>query len=343
MNLPGFPRRGTEVVTEASAALGCRDCGIRVTDVLAPLETETATARESAMPTTQGTTRVHTVEVSVEVRMSLCDHCRDRNAAAARLVDEHPSIARRLGDRWYSTLVFESVLLAVDLIDMDWQHVVEASQKALPVFVQRLRDLGNPLRWSTLLVPVIRIEANPEDPSKTRWAHVSEEARQHVRDEYATLLADVHLGPRTFVPPEGDETRTALRGCLFCGIGTVQGSRRDGEAVWGELRSAAPATLGALGRPEDAHGYLCPVCRGAATLVGPGLGATAMERAFFAYLKVAPKSLPESQEGMFGQTTVRVEGLRAWCVLPVGTRPNSTPWSHVADLEGAATRLRELS
>jgi len=319
--------------------IGCRDCGARVTDPLAPVETVRATEREFRQKRGGA---VFVDQREQEIRVSLCIRCAKRNARAEALVDEYPELSRALGDRWYAALVFEALLIIPDVLGLDEGRITRGGQKSMRLAVEHLRAVGGAVRWSALLFPTLRVDVDPSRPSRTRWAHVTENQRDRLHEAFAALLADLTDGPRQVQPPEGTEFRTALRGCLLCGVGSVLATRRHAGIAWGPLRGAEPGSLGGQRRPEMVYGYLCPVCSRAATQAGPGLGPTAMEKAFFAFLGTQPSERPARDADLFGRRTVQVEGLRAWAVLSDGTQPNESPWAHVPDLNGLADELRRL-
>lgn len=320
-------------------ALGCRDCGMRVTDPAAPLETVRALQREFR-PNPNGPIFLDHREQDID--MTLCARCLKRNERAADLVDEYPDLARSLGDRWYASQVFESLLIVPDVIGVDEKRITNSGQKSMRLAVEHLKQVGGIVRWSAYLTPTLPFGVDPYRPPRGRWAHVTEVQRDALHHAWATLLADLTDGPRPIEPPEGTEYRTALRACLLCGVGSTLATRKTAAVIWGPLRGAEPGTLGGQRRPDMIYGYLCPMCSRAAAQAGPGLGPTAMEKAFFAFLGTTPRERPADQADLFGRTTVQVEGLRAWGVLPEGTAPNMAPWAHVPDLDALADELRRL-
>ncbi|MBF4591267.1 hypothetical protein [Curtobacterium sp. VKM Ac-1395] len=337
-----FLSNGTVTDESGEAGLPCRDCGMLVSPPDGPVEVLTATERERAFPVSGGApyVRVETIQ-PFEVQVTQCARCRTRNAAAADLVDDYPSLARSLGDRWYATLAFEAMLLVPEVAGMDWRSVVKGGQKSVRTAMRHFRPLGGTARWSSAITPTIRHDAHK--PTGARWRHVSNDVIESFRKAYGEMLADLTDGPRLVGPPEGTEFRTAMRGCLLCGVGAVSAMRNQVEYVWGPLRAADSGLLGGRRRPDDLYGYLCPRCSHAVASIGPGIGPTGMEKALFAFLEVQPPVLPAGHTPKFGQTTVQLENLRAWCTLPTGTGPNVTPWAHVPDLGTLARGLREAS
>lgn len=334
-----FLTTGSTTSPDTEPGLPCRDCGALVAAGEGPIETVTATERERVLPVRSSEPVIRTEEIlPFEIQLSQCSRCRARNRAAADLVDEYPSLSRSLGDRWYATLAFEAMLLVPDVIGMDWRSIVKGGQKSVRVAMAHFRPLGGAARWSSLVTPVIRHDAT--QPTRTRWRHLSEELVDRFRDAYGEMLADLTDGPRIVPPPEGNEFRTALRGCLLCGVGTATAMRNQASFVWGPLRGADPGLLGGQRLPHDIYGYLCPTCARAVASVGPGIGPTGMEKALFAFLEIAPPELAEDKVAEFGRTTVQVSHLRAWCALPAGTPPNVTPWAHVSGLGELAEGLR---
>jgi hypothetical protein len=333
---------GTTQEPGRTPGLPCRDCGTIVRANEGPTEVVTANARELAFPMRGGQPFIRTEDIEpFEMHVTQCRRCRSRNKAAAELVDEYPSLARALGDRWYATLAFEAMLLVPDVISMDWRSITRGGQKSVRTAMHRFRGLGGAARWSAAITPTIRHDLVM--PTEARWAHVNSDLHGSFREAYGEMLADLTDGPRLVPPPEGTEFRTALRGCLLCGVGAVSAMRKQTEYVWGPLRAAAPGLLGGRRRPDDLYGYLCPTCSRAVASIGPGLGPTGMEKALFAFLEVQPPRLPAGQTDDFGRSTVQLTNLQAWCVLPAGTNPNVTPWAHVDGLGDLATDLRAAS
>lgn len=337
-----FLSKGTTSDATARPGLPCRDCGLLVPADQGPVEEAVATARDVVRLVRGRPVFVRTEDIQpFGVQMTQCSRCRVRNKAAADLVDEYPSLARSLGDRWYATLAFEAMLLVPEVIGMDWRSITRGGQKSVRLSMQHFRNLGGAARWSASITPTIRHDA--VKPTSTPWRHLDADLVESFRSAYVEMLADLTDGPRLVPPPEGTEFRTALRGCLLCGVGAVSAMRKQVAYVWGPLRAANPGLLGGRRRPDDVYGYLCPVCSRAAASIGPGIGPTGMETALFAFLEVQPPSLPEGQSGNFGQHTTQVENLQAWCVLPAGTAPNATPWAHVSGLGDLARGLRTAS
>jgi hypothetical protein len=330
-------QRGT--TPAATEALGCRDCGMRVSDPAAPLETVWSSEREILL---HGRGPLHIEPRNREVHISLCARCAKRNSRAAELVAEYPTLVRSLGDRWYAEQVFEALLLVPDAIGVDASTLTKGGQRAMRLAIEHLRPIGGTVRWSTLLTPTLRLGVDPDRPPRSRWTHVNEDQLDALYSAWASFLADLTDGPRQVEPPEGNNFRTALRGCLLCGVGTTLATRKTSAVAWGPLRGAEPGTLGGKRRPDMIYGYLCPSCSRAAAQAGPGLGPTAMEKAFFAFLGTTPRERPADDADRYGRTTVQVEGLGAWGVLPTGTAPNPTPWAHVPDLDALADELRRL-
>ncbi|MGN7190939.1 hypothetical protein [Curtobacterium sp. SAFR-003] len=324
------------------APLPCRDCGTLVAAGDGPVETVTATERERVLPVRTAAPVVRTEEIQpLQIELTQCSRCRVRNQAAAKLVDEYPSLARSLGDRWYATLAFEAMLIVPEVIGMDWRSIVKGGQKSVRAAMVHFRPLGGAARWSGLVTPIIR--HNVVVPTRARWQHLSSSLVESFRVVYGDMLADLSDGPRLVPPPEGTEFRTALRGCLLCGVGAVSAMRKQAPFVWGPLRGADPGLLGGRRGPNDVYGYLCPMCTRAVASVGPGIGATGMEQALFTFLEVAPPTLPEDKVPEFGQTTVQLPRLQAWCALGSGTTPNVTPWAHVHGLGELAEGLRRAT
>ena len=189
---------------------------------------------------------------------------------------------------------------------------------------RRMPALGALATWSARIAPTMRGGILPDSCVPSRWGHLSDIDLQPLRDEFAALLRRqvATVGPVP-IPDDG-----GLRGCLLCGVGTVEGYPHDAAELWGSIVSANPGALGGQGRPEKVRGHLCPACRPEVETVG-ALGPTAMERAFVAFLKATLRD------------DMWLRGLRAWCVLPEGTAPNLTPWLHIRDREAYRRMLND--
>lgn len=322
--------------TPAPPTLACRDCGVAVViDLFAPVETLTSMGRGLM---------IGGISRPVEIKMSVCESCRKRQSRAAAMLDAHPNVSSSLGSRSYALQMVDSALIVFDVLGMSWSSVVNASDdRQLRRLLEHMPQAGAVARWSGWFVPTIRHGVEPGQIASTRerWAHVLPEQLQILRDTYAGFLRVLTDKPGPVPPPQGDGHYEAVRGCLLCGVGTIDALSIRAREAWGPLRSAEASTLGGRGRPEAIRGYLCPTCSKATDAAGGALGANAMERALFDHLKVQVKA-HGGGPGEYGQEFPRIVGLRAWCVLSEGTAPNAKPWAHVSGLDDLVEGLRKL-
>lgn len=152
------------------------------------------------------------------------------------------------------------------------------------------------------------------------WAWVDDEHRAALRGalgRFQALRLAVGAPPTPVPPPAG-------RGCLWCGIGTVEVSAlkvaRDGESnaadsVW-EYVTISHSSLGGQSKSPQPSvpGYLCPTCKDAAQFVG-GTFRGAMERAALV------------AAGARWDSDITIDGLVAWGISGA-TEPNDFPWAH---------------
>lgn len=327
---------------ETGPVRACRDCGIGVVGPDMPIETLFAYGQERRVGSSKNAP-VTVEDRQIEIEMSVCSACRNRRARAAALMEEHPAVSRNLGSPDYANNLADASLIVLDVLGMSTSALTNWSDGQLRTMLGLLPGVGAAARWSARYAPTIRLgfesvlAASPDQ----RWLQVDAETRQAMRDAYGMLLRALTDVPHPVSPPSGDGYEVAVRGCLLCGIGTVNALSSQERDVWGPLRSAVAATLGGRGRPEPIYGYLCPTCRSATERAGGALGPTAMERAVFDHLEVDPRRLPGGP-GEWGQELPQIDGLQAWCVLPGSPAPNPAPWAHVEGLDELAEGLRKL-
>ncbi|HTL42214.1 MAG TPA: hypothetical protein VL294_12150 [Pseudolysinimonas sp.] len=304
--------------------LPCVDCGQAVMDPTRVVKL-IATAREVRLAN-PGPVIIQ--DGAWEYRASRCDRCQTRLWRAEGLAEEHPVVVRKLGSKAYAIELIDSALIGLVNVGRaadEWEPFVRTDRQLMRL-VRRLAGPAMSLRWSSNLVPTVRLGGDVFHTDTSPWSHVTDEQTQALRDAYAPLLWD-HLGlPRTVkIPDDG------LPGCLYCGVQRAEASAGSGEEVWGELRRAQPKAVGGAFAPTSKEGYLCPPCNEAVESIGM-IGPRSLALALMNFLQV---SAPVADFWL--------PGLQAWCVLPEGTKPNADPWGHIDDLPRVKAMIRWAS
>lgn len=257
-----------------------------------------------------------------------CDQCTMILQSARDLLSAHPAVRQRIGAPEIAVHRLESALGALDLLGVTDATLIDrltATGSDLTALMGALTYMGGSARWVTLPrdaslsdgiferpSPLDRAAATPA--SSTRWAHVTPELRQELRNKAAGLLARrVERPVDVLAPSEGND----LSGCLLCGVYAVQTVRADADQVW-TLMSADSAGIGGPHRPDSLDGVVCPTCD-AAIDSAHGVGQSAMVLSVRAYLGL-PAHIRSFEH---------VGGLVGWAALPADTPPNREPWGHI--------------
>lgn len=304
--------RQREAVRLPEGALPCLGCGVAVPRASAVEQVVSYGVRAGRA----------TADVC---EMTRCPDCARTLARAETILAEHDRVRRVIGSRVIAVYRVESTLLALDALGVkDSQvDVLTSTDSALRLAIEHLAVIGAVARWSSRFAPIRDRSADPRTCAPKRWAHISDDIGQGLRDRYGALLRARTETPVPVPPPED-----GAPACLLCGVGTITVLPSKAEDAWGRPWSATPSTLGGRGS-RPVRGHLCPSCTPAAENVG-ALGPTATERALIHYLGVTISPMQS-----FG-----IAGLRAWAGLPAGTPPNETPWDHESDLDALAEQLR---
>jgi hypothetical protein len=313
-HLPAFGRRSN------TTALACGDCGVTVKH---PVFFERLTSISRAVEVKPG--YVKEQERDTEIVLTRCSVCAERHERAESLLTAFPRVARSLGSRSHALNLVEAALGALDVLDVKAARIdaLVGSEHGLRLLIQHLPTAGALARWSSRLVPITQLGADPAALSSFAWGHVSPEEGQLLRDAYGALLRARTDKPIPVAPPEGGA-------CLLCGVGTLVVLHSRAEEVWGSPRRANVGTLGGKKSAERVTGHLCPPCAAAADSAG-AIGPTALESSLLDFVGV-PKS---------GLWKYQLSGYPAWCALPTGTPPNETRWAHVPNLATLATDLEK--
>lgn len=269
----------------------------------------------------------------IELAMSVCDACRARRARAVAILDRLPGLAHRIGSRSIGDERVDDALMVCAVLGVA-DGLDQASGRVVQLALKNLAFIAGGLRWSSWFIPTLRLGApDPNVAVLTPWSHVSEEARQTLRDAYAKNLrsATLSLTATSVPPPVGWNNHEALPGCLLCGVDHVVVTDRD-DRPWGDMYGAQPGTLRGKGSPDLLYGFCCRTCRKAMERHGAqALGLNALDAALGDYLGVEvpdPWSLPP---GLDSQRLRVLSLLKAWCVT--GKPPSTTPWAHLGNLE----------
>lgn len=313
----GVPDHPVRLPADGSM-LACMDCGVAV-DVAAsgqePVEFR-AVSRQGhpPVPAVDGPPMR-----TYDVAMLRCDYCHARARHAARIVAAHPRISAKLGPAG----ALQTVLNVLNgLACLGRPAPDELTEVALASLCRRLSVPGSSAAFSIRYVPVQT--APPDQCGQYPWAHVPPSTRLQLRTGYAATLADRAAASRPVqrvAPPDGTS-------CVFCGVGHVDRSAQDVQALGGlgEARRILwePATT------TEMSGHLCPACAQAVESVG-SVGATAMLRAFTAHLRSVGRGDDADRAARDDVRLVAWGALSANLVRRGHAAPaaNETPWQHV--------------
>lgn len=252
-----------------------------------------------------------------ELPVTRCETCSMIRSTAAGLLAGHSDVRQRIGAREIAEHRLECALAALDAVGITDAARIDRLTTTSRDIVRLLDALtipGGHARWASHAVASGYARAPGTPASFARWAHVSAEQKQELRDATAGLLARRVETPVDVLAPSDDGKSS---GCLLCGVSAVQALRADAASVW-TLMSADSVGIGGRPRPDDLDGVVCPRCDTAID-AAHGIGMTAMRASVRAALNI-PGHLRAFDE---------IHGLIGWAALPAGTPPNEKPWDHI--------------
>jgi len=302
-----------------TSARACQVCGALVDD---PTQVEEFEPEVVEFEMIRGSGWIEVKPTTATIELTRCPDCQAIRDQAKKLVDAHPAVLRRRGDAAYQLLLVESALIAIYSLGPTLAMFVKGltgSDRDLAMLIDRMSSSGGYARFSTNLVPVMRLGFGSRVCSTTRWSHISDERKQIIARAYADLIEE-RVGPAQIPPPTD-----GLPGCLICGVGTIRSLRSRSAAAWGRLYEVEPSILGGHISPDNLAGHLCPDCR--AEVERYGMGPTAMESSLFA---MVGRARAEFHEDEWDWSVVRVVG---WAALRPRPEPSEQRWAHV-DIEG---------
>ncbi|WP_336628281.1 MULTISPECIES: hypothetical protein [unclassified Microbacterium] len=302
-----------------SASLPCGSCGIAVRRPVDNSDLDVLTLYKPATGHGPG-------DGQLDLLWTRCATCRMTRAAASDLMDAHPTVRGSIGDRTIAIDRLEDALAGLDILGITSPQIIDrltANVKPLRTLMDALTILGGSAAWVLHARAAGYAGVTRTPASSKRWAHVSEDQRQALRDAAAALLARDVARPVDVLAPSDDGSPS---GCLLCGVGAVQAFREDAESVW-TLMSADSATIGGRPMPDTLDGVVCARCD-AAIDRAQGVGQQAMALSVRDLLGM-PRYL---------RSLEHIDGLIGWAALPKGARPNAEPWAHI-DL----SQIRELA
>lgn len=281
---PGMPA----VVSLPTHHLACRGCGVAVPDGGDVVRVAIRSRWERIPGGGASEQRI----VTDYLDLAVCDRCAAVRAHAAQVIASHRVLQRVLGGVALERI--EGALLALDVLGAALPVLRSADDVVLLVgYVQGAGIAFEALQRAGVC-------------SSTRFAHVTDEARQALRDGAARWMRRLTTPA---VDPLGPPEDSARRGCLLCGV-----SRAD---IW-EAITVSTRALGGRPSPAPIEGDICGPCADAVQSVG-SVGRTSMTRAVLAHLGVTRGLASESVE-------LHMVG---WGALPAGTPANREPWSHI--------------
>lgn len=281
---PGQP----PIVSLPTHHLACRGCGVSVPAGGDVVRVAIGSHWERIPGGSVGDQRI----VTDYLDLAMCEDCAAVRAHAAAVLASYRVLQRVLGGVALERI--EGALLALDVLGAPLPVLRSADDVVLLVgYVQGAGIAFEALQRAGVC-------------SSSRFAHVTDEARQALRDGAARWMRRLTTPA---VDPLGPPEDSARRGCLLCGV-----SRAD---IW---RGITVSTRALGGRPSPApiEGDVCGPCADAVQAVG-SVGRTSMTRAVLAHLGVARGLASETVElHMIG-----------WGALPAGIAPNREPWAHI--------------
>ncbi len=293
-----------------SGTLPCGSCGIAVRRPVDNSEMEVLTLYKPERGHGPG-------DGQLDLLWTRCDTCRMTRAAASGLMDAHPTVRGSIGDRTIAIDRLEDALAGLDILGITSPQIIDrltANVKPLRTLMDALTIPGGSAAWVLHARAAGYGRATRTPANGKRWAHVTEEQRQALRDAAAALLARDVARPVDVLAPSDDGSPS---GCLLCGVGAVQAFREDAGEVW-TLMSADSATIGGRPMPDTLDGVVCARCD-AAIDRAQGVGQQAMALSVRDFL-----GMPH-----FLRSLEHIDGLIGWAALPKGTRPNAEPWAHI--------------
>lgn len=303
------------VVPLPSGHLACVSCGVAVPPPFRVLERiETGGGSWTNEPPPGALIRGAAVGQKYVVGfipMTRCATCTLTRERAAELLAEHPRVRARIGGADVALYRLGSALDGLDALASFTRppQMTTHTDRAVRILIDTMLASGAAVRW------LGRLEEGT--CASTRWAHITDEQRAALSTGAAAMLKARNEAAQAFrlvwVEPPAD---TDLRGCLLCGVKSVEAMYGVRDEVW-TAETISPRSVG--GSPSGAPlvGYTCPTCSRAVERAGAA-GATAMERALMMFLGY-PEQLLSATE---------LVGLRAWAVV-APTKPNRTPWDHM--------------
>ena len=312
-----------------SGLLPCSRCGIAVAVPVDNYGSDDVELLEVLV----GEQRGRRVMPALKFAVTQCGQCAMIRQSARDLLGAHPAVRQRIGSAEIAVYRLESALDALDLLGVTDSALIDrltTTGADLTALMHALTLGGGLARWVTQPRSAFYETAAATPASSTRWAHVTPELRQELRNKAAGLLARrVERPVDVLAPSEGN----GLSGCLLCGVYAVQALRADAEEVW-TLMSADAATIGGRPQPESLDGVVCPRCD-LAIDAAHGVGSSAMTLSVRSFLGVPN----------YVRALGNVSGLVGWAALPSGTPPNREPWDHIdlADLRDFADAVLERS
>lgn len=299
------------VIPLPAGSLACMTCGVSVAPPYADVESFGSSWKDL----TPGRPKDGHTPISA-VMLTRCAHCLTIRDRAEMLLDAHPAVQQAIGARSIALHQVESAMAGLDALDSPAAASVRTDQD-LRLLIEHMTVPGAGTHWSRQFAfRTYQPGTAPQTCASARWAHLTDEQRQVLRDGLGKLLRARVDHPRAYAPPAD----TDLRGCLFCGVGTVEALPSRSHEAW-TRESVSPRVIGGPHGTETITGYLCPTCDRAVDEAG-SLGPSAMERSVRLQLGIRQT----------GYTTVELDGVVGWGTLP-GAAPNSRPWEHLGDVE----------
>lgn len=262
------------IVPLPSGALPCLVCGIAVDttdpDRAADLVTFARYDAHGNMPQ-PGTPAADRLALT----FTTCDGCRTRHALAEQIIDAHPALRQRIGQRSIAVHRISIALDALALLEKPMTATTAAAlnDRQIVALIDLLGPVGSAARWASRFSPITVAGARTDTAAAAPFAHVGVELLAEARYQGGQWLA-AKREDKVKVPcpsPSGKPT-----GCAMCGLAAVTVPYYAKAGAWTEQRAALTQRGGSIG-------HTCPPCTDAIAQAG-GPGPTALRTAVLEFV-----------------------------------------------------------
>lgn len=202
------------------------------------------------------------------ISLGLCQACEGRRALAARIVDTHPRLRERIGQR---SIGVHRVAIALDALavvgrPLEADAPDRFNDRQLGAMIELLGPIGAACRWASRFAPVMQRGARKDTAASEPWMHVDADLRAEAQRQAVEWMVARREDPVTVPCPTS--------GCVMCGASEITVPFYAKATTWSPLRlstsqSSSPGLRGWT------SGHTCPACSAALVEAGgaPGVGA----------------------------------------------------------------------